>query len=165
MAHNPLKLKPLDRQVVVITGATSGIGLSTARAAAARGATLMLAARNEEALKSVCDDLAGKGAAVRMMIRVAVPAVLVLAPFWLIPTTLDVHLSMTLPILIPFVYFSHALNKVWRRHMLQVHNMDPDLVDERARKRDAHIHQAYIERYGPRPEAAPPQRPSQNPGD
>ena len=32
---------------------------------------------------------------------VAVPAVLVLAPFWLIPTTLDVHLSMTLPILIP----------------------------------------------------------------
>ena len=57
-----LKLKSLDRQVVVITGATSGIGLSTARAAAARGATLMLAARNEEALKSVCDDLAGKGA-------------------------------------------------------------------------------------------------------
>jgi len=57
-----LKLKPLDRQVMVITGATSGIGLSTARAAAARGATLMLAARNEEALKSVCDDLAGKGA-------------------------------------------------------------------------------------------------------
>jgi len=57
-----LKLKSLDRQVMVITGATSGIGLSTARAAAARGATLMLAARNEEALQSVCDDLAGKGA-------------------------------------------------------------------------------------------------------
>jgi hypothetical protein len=29
----------------------------------------------------VRDDLAGKGAAVRMMIRVAVPAILVLAPF------------------------------------------------------------------------------------
>jgi short-subunit dehydrogenase len=57
-----LKLKSLDRQVVVITGATSGIGLSTARAAAAKGATLVLAARNEEALKSVCDDLASKGA-------------------------------------------------------------------------------------------------------
>lgn len=51
----------------------------------------------------VRNDLAGKGAAIRMMIRVAVPAVLVLAPFWLIPTSLDVHLSMTLPILIPFV--------------------------------------------------------------
>jgi Family of unknown function (DUF5313) len=104
-------------------------------------------------------DLAGKGATARMMIRVAVPAVLVLAPFWLIPTTLDVHLSMTLPILIPFVYFSHALNKIWRRHMLQVHGLDPDLVDELTRKRDAHIHQAYIERYGPRPDAAPQNSP------
>ncbi|MCV7078815.1 DUF5313 domain-containing protein [Mycobacterium szulgai] len=95
-------------------------------------------------------DLTDKGAAGRMMLRVAVPAVLVLAPFWLIPTTLDVHLSMTLPILIPFVYFSHALNKIWRQHMLRVHGLDPALVDERARKRDAHIHQAYIDRYGPR---------------
>jgi Family of unknown function (DUF5313) len=107
----------------------------------------------------VRNDLAGKGAARRMMVRVAVPAVLVLAPFWLIPTTLVVHLSMTLPILIPFVYFSHALNKVWRRHMLGVHGLDPDLVDELARKRDAHIHQAYIERYGPRPESILPQSP------
>ena len=101
----------------------------------------------------VSNDLAGKGATRRMMLRVAVPAVLVLAPFWLIPTTLDVHLSMTLPILIPFVYFSHALNKVWRRHMLQVHNLEPDLVDALARTRDAHMHQAYIDRYGPRPES------------
>jgi hypothetical protein len=53
----------------------------------------------------VRNDLAGKGAAARMVIRVTVPAVLVLIPFWFIPTTLDVHLSMTLPILIPFVYF------------------------------------------------------------
>jgi hypothetical protein len=111
----------------------------------------------------VRNDLAGKGATRRMMVRVAVPAVLVLAPFWLIPTTLDVHLGMTLPILIPFVYFSHALNKVWRRHMLQVHGLDPDLVDELTRKRDAHIHQAYIERYGPRPESTPPQPPAQPP--
>jgi hypothetical protein len=103
----------------------------------------------------VRNDLAGEGATARMMIRVAVPAVLVLAPFWLIPTTLYVHMGMTLPILIPFVYFSHALNKVWRRHMLRLHNLDPDLVDERRRKRDAHIHRAYIERYGPRPESTP----------
>src|SRR5437588_10668978 len=91
----------------------------------------------------VRNDLAGKGATRRMMGRVAVPAVLVLAPFWLIPTTLVVHLSMTLPILIPFVYFSHALNKVWRRHMLAVHGLDPELVEERARERDGHIHRAY----------------------
>src|SRR6201981_4130895 len=68
----------------------------------------------------VRNDLAGKGAARRMMVRVAVPAVLVLAPFWLIPTTFDVHLSMTLPILISFGYFSHALNKVCLLHMVQV---------------------------------------------
>ena len=89
----------------------------------------------------VANDLAGQGATIRMMIRVAIPAVLVLAPFWLIPTTLYVHLGMTLPILIPFVFFSHALNKVWRRHMLRKHNLDPNLVDVIARKRDAHIHQ------------------------
>jgi hypothetical protein len=97
-------------------------------------------------------DLAGKGATVRMMIRVFVPAFLILAPFWLIPTTLYVHAGMTLPILIPFVFFSHALNKVWRRHMLRVHGLDPNLVDEISRQKNAHIHRAYIEKYGPRPE-------------
>jgi short-subunit dehydrogenase len=62
--RNRLRLKPLGQQVMVITGATSGIGLSTARAAAARGVSLVLAARNEEALKAVQADLAGKGAKV-----------------------------------------------------------------------------------------------------
>ncbi|CAN5730321.1 DUF5313 domain-containing protein [soil metagenome] len=98
----------------------------------------------------VRNDLAGKGATVRMMVRVFIPAVLILLPFWFIPTTLYVHLSMTVPILIPFVYFSHALNKVWRRHMLRVHGLNPDLVDELSRKKNAHIHQAYIDKYGPR---------------
>src|SRR5262249_36570835 len=107
----------------------------------------------------VRNDLAGNGATRRMMVRVAVPAVLGLIPVWFIPTTLDVHLGMTLPILIPFVDFSHALNKVWPRPMLHVHAVDPDLGAERARKRDAHIPQAYIERYGPRPDGAPPQSP------
>jgi hypothetical protein len=98
----------------------------------------------------VHNDLAGRGATARTMIRVIIPAFLVLSPFWLIPTTLYVHASMTLPIFLPFVLFSHALNKVWRRHRLAQHGLDPDLVDELARKRDAHIHRAYIERYGPR---------------
>jgi hypothetical protein len=98
----------------------------------------------------VADDLAGRGATVRMMVRVFIPAFLILAPFWLIPTTLYVHLSMTLPILIPFVFFSHALNKVWRRHMLRLHGLDPGLVDYIARQRDAPKHEAYIRKYGPR---------------
>ena len=98
----------------------------------------------------VRQDLGGKGATVRTMIRWAIPCVLVLAPFWLIPTTLVVHLSMTLPIFAPYVMFSHALDKVWRRHRLSQHGLDPDLADEYKRSRDAHIHRAYIERYGPR---------------
>jgi hypothetical protein len=98
----------------------------------------------------VANDLAGAGATVRMMVRVFIPAVLILTPFWIIPMSLYLHLSTTLPILIPFVFFSHALNKVWRRHMLRKHGLDPGLVDARARVRDAHIHQAYIDKYGPR---------------
>lgn len=97
-------------------------------------------------------DLTGKGATARMMLRAAVPTVLILAPFWLLPAPLHIHLSMTLPIFIPLVYFSHALNRVWRQHMLRVHGLDPGLVDERRRERDAHLHQGYIERYGPRPD-------------
>ncbi|MGV0792590.1 DUF5313 domain-containing protein [Mycolicibacterium sp. XJ1819] len=98
----------------------------------------------------VREDLAGKGATIRMMVRVFIPAFVVVAPLWLIPTSLYVHLSMTLPILIPFVYFSHALNKVWRRHMLAKHGLDPALVDEIPRQKKAQVHQAYIERFGPR---------------
>ena len=56
-----LKLKSLDKQVVVITGATSGIGLTTARMAAKRGARLVLAARNEPALKQLTDEINSAG--------------------------------------------------------------------------------------------------------
>jgi hypothetical protein len=98
----------------------------------------------------VRNDLTGKGATRRTMIRAIIPAFLVLAPFWLIPTTLYLHAAMTLPIFLPFILFAHALNKVWRRHRLAQHGFDPAVVDEYVRKRDAHIHDAYIERYGPR---------------
>jgi len=50
-------LKPLNEQTIVITGASSGIGLVTARMAAERGAKLVLAARNEEALRGLCGEL------------------------------------------------------------------------------------------------------------
>jgi hypothetical protein len=98
----------------------------------------------------VSNDLAGKGATIRTMVRAAIPALLVLSPFWFIPMSLYLHLSTTLPIFIPFVLFSHALNKVWRRHRLRQHGLDPNLVDELSREKNAHIHQAYIEKYGPR---------------
>ena len=55
------KLKPLGRQVIVLTGATSGIGLATARLAAERGAKLLLVARNEAALTQLAAEINGKG--------------------------------------------------------------------------------------------------------
>jgi NADP-dependent 3-hydroxy acid dehydrogenase YdfG len=55
-------LKPLSQQVVVLTGGTSGIGLVTARMLAQRGAKLFLIARNEDALRTVRDEIrAGSG--------------------------------------------------------------------------------------------------------
>ncbi len=63
MKH-PLRLKPLARQTLVITGATSGIGLVTARRAAARGARLVLVARDAAALSELKAGLQGQGCAV-----------------------------------------------------------------------------------------------------
>ena len=56
-----MKLRNIDEQVMVITGATSGIGLTTARMAAEKGAQLMLIARNEDALAELCNEINGNG--------------------------------------------------------------------------------------------------------
>ncbi|SBS79202.1 conserved hypothetical protein [uncultured Mycobacterium sp.] len=104
----------------------------------------------EPMLDWVRNDLTGPGAARRVMLRVLVPAVLILAPFWLVPAAMWVRASMTVPILIPFIYFSHALNKIWRKHMLRVHQLDPNLIEKLERERNAGKHQSYVERFGPR---------------
>ncbi|MEX1081820.1 MAG: SDR family oxidoreductase [Halofilum sp. (in: g-proteobacteria)] len=59
-----VKLKPLDRQTIVITGATSGIGLVTGRQVARAGARLVLAARSREALRDLTAELRAEGAQV-----------------------------------------------------------------------------------------------------
>lgn len=56
-----VSLKKINQQVIVITGATSGIGLSTAREAARRGARLVLVARNSDALRQLADELQKQG--------------------------------------------------------------------------------------------------------
>lgn len=56
-----IQLKRLNEQVMVITGASSGIGLVTARMAAERGARLMLTARNQQALQQITDEINASG--------------------------------------------------------------------------------------------------------
>jgi hypothetical protein len=102
----------------------------------------------------VADDLAGPGALRRHHIRWAIPPALVLAPFWLLPASLYVHIEMTVPIYIWAILMSIALNKVWRRHRLAQHGLDPNLVDYIKRQKEAHIHEDYVRRFGPRPEEA-----------
>ena len=96
----------------------------------------------------VRNDLAGKGARRRTLIRVTMPALLLIAPLWLIPTTTAMHLAMSALLFLPFLYFAHALDKIWRTHRLRQHNLDPELVDQRARERDADIREAYRKRHG-----------------
>ncbi|MBX7435081.1 DUF5313 domain-containing protein [Mycobacterium sp. Y57] len=102
----------------------------------------------------VAEDLAGHGAVRRHMIRYAIPPLFVLAPFWLIPVNLYMHLEMTVPIYCWSLLMALALNKPWRRHRLAQHGLDPRLVDVIKRKKQAQMHEDYVRRFGPRPESA-----------
>jgi short-subunit dehydrogenase len=63
-----IKLKSLGDQVIVITGASSGIGRVTAREAAARGARVMLVARNEAALAEAVAEIEAAGGTAAYMV-------------------------------------------------------------------------------------------------
>jgi short-subunit dehydrogenase len=61
------RLQPIKNQVIVITGASSGIGLATARMAARRGARVVMVARNHHDLREVVNailNLGGRAVAV-----------------------------------------------------------------------------------------------------
>jgi len=55
------KLKPLNEQVIVITGASSGIGLATTKLAARRGAQVVLVSRDQEDLTRAVREIQERG--------------------------------------------------------------------------------------------------------
>lgn len=67
-----ISLKPLNQQVIVISGASSGIGLATAELAAVRGAKLVLIARSAETLKNLVAQITSAGGeAIHVVVDVA----------------------------------------------------------------------------------------------
>jgi NAD(P)-dependent dehydrogenase (short-subunit alcohol dehydrogenase family) len=56
-----MRKKPLPDQVLVITGASSGLGRAVARGAGARGAKVVVAARNGEALEAAAREIEAAG--------------------------------------------------------------------------------------------------------
>jgi NAD(P)-dependent dehydrogenase (short-subunit alcohol dehydrogenase family) len=63
-----LLLKDVGDQTIVITGASSGIGLATARLAADRGAREVLAARSADGLRTAADRIRDRGGEVATVV-------------------------------------------------------------------------------------------------
>ena len=55
-------MKNVKNKVILITGASSGIGEATAKTLAAEGAKVVLSARREERLKEICDEIGDNAA-------------------------------------------------------------------------------------------------------
>lgn len=64
-----MKLKPISQQVAVIVGASSGIGRDTALKMAEKGAKVVVAARSQEGLATLVEEICQKGGE-----AIAVPA-------------------------------------------------------------------------------------------
>lgn len=98
----------------------------------------------------VRNDLAGPGAARRTIIRFTIPVLFILTPLLFFPAEPLVLASMTLPILLPFIYFAVVLNKVYRKARLKKHGLDTELVHEIERAKNADVHAEYEARHGRR---------------
>jgi NAD(P)-dependent dehydrogenase (short-subunit alcohol dehydrogenase family) len=56
-----MQLKPIDQQVVVVMGASSGIGREAAKRFAQRGAKVVVAARNQDGLETLVREIRERG--------------------------------------------------------------------------------------------------------
>ena len=55
------RFKPLEGQVIIVTGAASGLGLEAARLAAKAGAAVVLAAGDDQAVRAACAEISQAG--------------------------------------------------------------------------------------------------------
>ncbi len=62
------EMSEIKEKVVIITGASSGLGEATARRLAKNGAKLMLAARREDRLKDLVADIQKDGGVVKYQV-------------------------------------------------------------------------------------------------
>lgn len=66
MAHKTIDIPDLAGQTWLVTGATSGVGLETARTAAANGARVILAVRDTARGRAVADGMSGEARVVEL---------------------------------------------------------------------------------------------------
>jgi NAD(P)-dependent dehydrogenase (short-subunit alcohol dehydrogenase family) len=63
-----IRLKPIEEQVVVLIGVSSGIGRETALWLARKGAKVLVSARGEDGLNSLVEEIRGEGGEATMTI-------------------------------------------------------------------------------------------------
>ncbi|HEX8463863.1 MAG TPA: SDR family NAD(P)-dependent oxidoreductase, partial [Abditibacterium sp.] len=56
-----IQLKPINQQIAVVFGASSGIGRATALEMAKQGATVVVSSRNEQGLQTLVEDIEKSG--------------------------------------------------------------------------------------------------------
>ncbi|WP_055475306.1 DUF5313 domain-containing protein [Gordonia sp. HS-NH1] len=95
----------------------------------------------------VINDLTGPGAAVRMVTRWSIPCILLVLPMLFVPGPWGVRITMTMPILLSYLFFSIALNRVYRRYRLVQHGLDPELINTLERAKNADLYVEYHRKY------------------
>ncbi|CAG7639848.1 DUF5313 family protein [Rhodococcus opacus] len=95
----------------------------------------------------VVHDTTGPGATRRYATRCLIPLVPILAGLLVIPGPWIIRIGMVLLLFLPFVYFLLALKKIYLRHRLVSHGLDPALLDLHKQRRLDDEQASYESRY------------------